>query len=123
MTRAERLQRRDLIVHRHGDEVLEDRALPGAAAIRRAAVIGAHDDEAGVGVPLIHHVAVARVDDHHRVRSAVDLQQHRIALLGVECARPRDRRVVLAAGDVDGLERRRRFELRSLGDGRELVAA
>ena len=51
-------QRCDLVRHRDRDDVAQDRALPGAAAIGRAAAVGADHDEPGVGVKLVHHVRV-----------------------------------------------------------------
>src|ERR1041385_3766456 len=60
------------------EEVAVNGARPRAAAMRGAATVAAQDDEAGVGVPLVHDVGVAAGLDGDHAGSAVDLEQDRI---------------------------------------------
>ena len=108
MAVSNRPETRDLVLHRDRDQIPQDRALPGAAAIRSAATVGANHDEPGVGVELIHHVGVERIDHGDRVRPAVDLEEHRIPVVRIEGLRPRDGDELLPAADVDGLDLRGR---------------
>src|SRR5260221_5200792 len=111
MASAHRQEGRDLVGEWHRNEILPDRTLPVAPAVRRSATVGAHHDEARIGVPLIEEVGVPSIEHDLEPRPSVDLEQHRVAPLGIEGSRPGDRRVEALPSYVD------RFHLRGRHDG------